>query len=89
MWVGPKMKEEKEIILYPNKGATVADLLEEAKKTVEMSPDGSGKLRYVLNLFSFFFYLVYTIIYLVYIIIYFYMWLIFSQNLNLIIIIII
>ena len=45
MWVGPKMKEEKEIILYPNKGATVADLLEEAKKTVEMSPEGSGKLR--------------------------------------------
>uniref|UniRef100_A0A146KS22 Ubiquitin carboxyl-terminal hydrolase 7 n=1 Tax=Lygus hesperus TaxID=30085 RepID=A0A146KS22_LYGHE len=45
VWVGPKMKEEKEIILYPNKGATVADLLEEAKKTVELSPDGSGKLR--------------------------------------------
>lgn len=45
VWVGPKMKEEKEITLYPNKGAIVADLLEEAKKTVEMSPDGSGKLR--------------------------------------------
>ncbi|XP_014255041.1 ubiquitin carboxyl-terminal hydrolase 7 isoform X2 [Cimex lectularius] len=45
VWVGARMKEEKEIILYPNKGATVADLLEEAKKTVEMSPDGSGKLR--------------------------------------------
>ncbi|KAL1115934.1 hypothetical protein AAG570_005429, partial [Ranatra chinensis] len=45
IWVGPKMKEEKEITLYPNKGATVADLLEEAKKTVELSPDGTGKLR--------------------------------------------
>ncbi|BET01842.1 ubiquitin carboxyl-terminal hydrolase [Nesidiocoris tenuis] len=45
LWVGSKMKEEKDIILYPNKGATVADLLDEAKKTVELSPDGSGKLR--------------------------------------------
>lgn len=45
VWVGPKMKEEKEIILYQNKGATVAELLEEAKRTVELSPDGTGKLR--------------------------------------------
>lgn len=43
------MKEEKELILYPNKNGTVAELLEEAKKTVELSPDGSGKLRCVLN----------------------------------------
>ncbi|XP_054282413.1 ubiquitin carboxyl-terminal hydrolase 7-like isoform X2 [Macrosteles quadrilineatus] len=47
-WVGPKMKEEKELTLYPNKNATVAELLEEAKKTVELSPEtGSGKLRLV------------------------------------------
>lgn len=39
------MKEEKELILYPNKGGTVADLLEEAKKQIEMSDDGTGKLR--------------------------------------------
>lgn len=47
VWVGPKMKEEKELILYPNKCGTVADLLEEAKKQVEFSEDGSGKLRIV------------------------------------------
>ncbi|KAG8317461.1 positive regulation of DNA demethylation [Homalodisca vitripennis] len=46
-WVGPKMKEEKELTLYPNKNASVAELLEEAKKVVELSPDGSGKLRLV------------------------------------------
>ncbi|XP_039289930.1 ubiquitin carboxyl-terminal hydrolase 7 isoform X2 [Nilaparvata lugens] len=45
LWVGPKLKEEKEITLYPNKNGTVADLLEEAKKVVELSPDGSGRLR--------------------------------------------
>lgn len=44
------MKEEKEMVLYPNKNATVAELLEEAKKVVELSPDtGSGKLRYCLS----------------------------------------
>lgn len=47
MWVGSKFKEEKELILYPNKGGTVADLLEEAKKQVEFSEGGSGKLRLV------------------------------------------
>jgi ubiquitin carboxyl-terminal hydrolase 7 len=40
------MKEEKELILYPNKNGTVADLLEEARKQVELSDNGSGKLRY-------------------------------------------
>lgn len=39
------MKEEKELILYPNKSGTVADLLEEAKKQVEFSESGSGELR--------------------------------------------
>lgn len=47
IWLGLKMKEEKELILYPNKNGTVADLLEEAKKQVELSEDGSGKLRIV------------------------------------------
>lgn len=41
------MKEEKELILYPNKNGTVADLLEEARKQVELSENGSGKLRYI------------------------------------------
>lgn len=45
VWVGPQLREEKEIILYPNKNGTVQTLLEEAKKHVELSEDGSGKLR--------------------------------------------
>lgn len=47
VWVGPNLKEEKDLILYPNKRGCVSDLLEEAKKQVELSPDGSGKLRLV------------------------------------------
>ncbi|XP_013142976.1 PREDICTED: ubiquitin carboxyl-terminal hydrolase 7 [Papilio polytes] len=47
LWVGPNYKEDKELILYPNKGGKVADILEEAAKVVEMSPDGSGRLRIV------------------------------------------
>ncbi|KAJ8665675.1 hypothetical protein QAD02_007337 [Eretmocerus hayati] len=45
LWVGPSLREEKEIILYPNKCGTVANLLEEARKYVDLSEDGSGKLR--------------------------------------------
>lgn len=45
IWVGPNLKEEKELMLYPNKRGLVSDLLEEAKKQIELSPDGSGKLR--------------------------------------------
>lgn len=37
-------------MLYPNKRGLVSDLLEEAKKQVELSPDGSGKLRYHLEM---------------------------------------
>ncbi|XKL66747.1 hypothetical protein PGB90_010167 [Kerria lacca] len=51
MWVGPKLKEEKEITLYPNKNGKVSDLLEEAKKVVELTRDGSGRLR-ILELSS-------------------------------------
>ncbi|XP_053607291.1 ubiquitin carboxyl-terminal hydrolase 7 isoform X3 [Plodia interpunctella] len=47
LWVGPNYKEDKELILYPNKGGKVADILEEAAKVVDMSPDGSGRLRIV------------------------------------------
>lgn len=44
-WVNSKLKEEKELVLYPSKNGTVADLLEEAKKQVELSENGSGRLR--------------------------------------------
>lgn len=45
VYLGPKIKEEKELILYPNKNGTVADLLEEAKKQIEFSEGSTGKLR--------------------------------------------
>ncbi|KAH6943427.1 hypothetical protein HPB50_021659 [Hyalomma asiaticum] len=45
IWVNSKFKEEKELVLYPNKNGCVSDLLEEARKQVELSEDGSGKLR--------------------------------------------
>ncbi|RWS24472.1 ubiquitin carboxyl-terminal hydrolase 7-like protein, partial [Leptotrombidium deliense] len=45
VWINSKLKEEKELLLYPNKSGTVSDLFEEAKKQIDMSVDGSGKLR--------------------------------------------
>ncbi|XP_037093906.1 ubiquitin carboxyl-terminal hydrolase 7-like isoform X1 [Pollicipes pollicipes] len=45
IWVGPKLKEEKELVLYPNKDGTVGDLLEEAAKQVQLADGGSGQLR--------------------------------------------
>ena len=36
---------QRELVLYPNKNGKVQDLLEEAKKQVELSENGSGKLR--------------------------------------------
>ncbi|CAG9767409.1 unnamed protein product [Ceutorhynchus assimilis] len=44
-YIDCNMKEEKELILYPNKNGVVADLLEEARKQVEFSENTSGKLR--------------------------------------------
>lgn len=42
------MKEEKELILYPNKNGTVKTLLEEAAKQIELNyEEGSGQLRIV------------------------------------------
>jgi len=32
-------------VLYPNKNGTVKDLLDEAQKQVQLSENGSGKLR--------------------------------------------
>lgn len=50
--VGPNYKEDKELILYPNKGGKVADILEEAAKVVEMSPDGSGRLVHLNQMWN-------------------------------------
>lgn len=44
-WVTSKLKEEKELVLYPNKNGKVTDLFDEVKKQVELEPDGSDKLR--------------------------------------------
>lgn len=42
------MKEEKELVLYPNKTGTVKDLLHEAAKQIDMNlEEGSGQLRIV------------------------------------------
>ena len=35
----------KELVLYPNKTDTVRDLLREAHKYVQLSDNGTGKLR--------------------------------------------
>ncbi|XP_050394501.1 ubiquitin carboxyl-terminal hydrolase 7 isoform X1 [Patella vulgata] len=52
-WVNSKLKEEQELVLYPNKNGRVSDLLEEAKKQVELSKEhGSGKLR-LLDIISY------------------------------------
>ncbi|XP_076333936.1 ubiquitin carboxyl-terminal hydrolase 7-like isoform X2 [Tachypleus tridentatus] len=45
VWVNSKLKEETELVLYPSKNGSVAELLEEGKKVVDMSDEGSGKLR--------------------------------------------
>lgn len=52
-----KFKEEKELVLYPNKNGRVSDLLEEGKKHIDLSENGSGKLR-LLEVIS---YKIYTV----------------------------
>lgn len=44
-YLGLTMKDEKELILYPNKNGTVGDLLDEAKKQIEFTESSTGKLR--------------------------------------------
>ncbi|KAK7111658.1 ubiquitin carboxyl-terminal hydrolase 7-like isoform X1 [Littorina saxatilis] len=44
-WVNGKLKEERELVLYPDKNGRVSDLLEEARKQVELTDKGSCKLR--------------------------------------------
>lgn len=41
------MKDEKELVLYPNKNGSVKTLIEEAAKNVEFSEDGTHQLRMV------------------------------------------
>lgn len=41
------LKDEKELVLYPNKNGTVKTLLEEAAKQIEFSEDSTRKLRLV------------------------------------------
>lgn len=43
IYVNSRLKEEKELVLYPDKTGRVVDLLEEARKQIEFSE--SGKLR--------------------------------------------
>lgn len=45
--LSPNMKDEKELVLYPNKSGTVKTLIEEAAKNVEFSEDGTRQLRMV------------------------------------------
>ena len=53
VWVNAKMKEEKELVLYPNKNGSVDDLLDEARKQVELAEGGSDKLRSVRLSYSY------------------------------------
>lgn len=45
--LSPNMKEEKELVLYPNKNGTVKTLIDEAAKHIEFSEDGTHQLRMV------------------------------------------
>jgi len=45
IWVSMDLKEEKELILYPNKGETVKELLIEAVKNIQFSEKSQKRLR--------------------------------------------
>ncbi|XP_050084011.1 ubiquitin carboxyl-terminal hydrolase 7 isoform X1 [Anopheles aquasalis] len=45
LYLMPNLKEEKELILYPNKSGTVRDLLDEARKVIEFSEASTKQLR--------------------------------------------
>lgn len=47
IWCGPKLKDEREIILYLNKNdSSCTHFYEVLHGSVELSPEGSGKFRY-------------------------------------------
>lgn len=45
IFVNGKLKDEKELVLHPDKNGTVQSLLDEAQKQLTLNPAGSGKLR--------------------------------------------
>lgn len=45
IWVSNDLKEEKELVLYPNKNDTVKGLLDEAAKTISFAENSRKKLR--------------------------------------------
>ncbi|CAG0888119.1 unnamed protein product [Darwinula stevensoni] len=47
IWMSEDLKEEKELVLYPDKNGKVVDLLQEARKVLSLSEAGSGQLRLV------------------------------------------
>ncbi|CAG0901061.1 unnamed protein product [Cyprideis torosa] len=51
VFIDSKYREEKEVSLYPEKGASIRSVLEEAKKVFPFSENGTGKLR-VLEILS-------------------------------------
>jgi len=53
VWISSNLKEEKELVLYPNRNATVSDLFGEALGSGQLDLDagGTGKLR-LLEIFS-------------------------------------
>ena len=44
-WVNPRLKDEKELVLYPDKDGNVADVLNEAREQIDSPLNMSGKLR--------------------------------------------
>lgn len=46
-WLSPNLKDEREIIVFPNKNGTIKTLLEEAAKQIQFSEDSTRKLRLV------------------------------------------
>lgn len=49
LWIAANLRDEKELVLYPNRNATVSDLLEEALASgqLDLEEGGTGKLRMV------------------------------------------
>ena len=45
IWVANQFKEERELVLFPNKDGSVSDLLNEAREQVDLQQNGTGKLR--------------------------------------------
>lgn len=48
IWVSNDLKEEKELVLYPNKNDTVKGLLDEASKKIQFSDNSSKRLRLLM-----------------------------------------